>query len=425
MLRRLKVEGFKSLRSVDVELAPLTVVFGPNAAGKSNLLEAMLVLSRLMTERTIADAFLPPFRGLPSEAFTLGEGGLSEMVGNGSAAFSMEADFERGDSDADGDDARLRYAVKIGYHPKTGQFLLEDEKLAPLNKRDWHPSSKKPIIERDPKDATRWIVRGRARAGRPTGEGAAQRFTVVSDPRWSADEWPLIEVARAEARSWRVYYLDPRHEMRKPQPPKDVLDIGSDGADLAPYLYRLKNDPQYTRHFAAVRRALSQAIPSIDDLDVVLDERYGTLDIQVRQDGVPLSSRVVSEGTLRVLSLCAVAASPSPPRLLAFEEPENGVHPARLDVVLDILNGIAQRGQEQVVVTTHSPRVVDEMVRRWRSQPRAVRLLLCRREGGATVITPFEPTGELFFADREFVEALDDEGDRRIGRMMEQGWLDG
>ena len=71
MLTRLKIAGFKSLQDVDVELAPLVVVLGPNAVGKSNFLEAVLLLSRLVTERTLGDAFSSVLRGYPVEAFTL------------------------------------------------------------------------------------------------------------------------------------------------------------------------------------------------------------------------------------------------------------------------------------------------------------------------------------------------------------------
>ena len=75
MLERLHIQGFKSLRDTKVELAPLTVVFGPNAAGKSNLLEALLLLARLVGERTLTEAFAEGIRGYPLEAFSLPQKG--------------------------------------------------------------------------------------------------------------------------------------------------------------------------------------------------------------------------------------------------------------------------------------------------------------------------------------------------------------
>ena len=65
MLTKLTVRNFKSLADVTVEFPRLTVLFGPNAAGKSNLLDAIQALSRIGTQRTLADALSDPVRGHP------------------------------------------------------------------------------------------------------------------------------------------------------------------------------------------------------------------------------------------------------------------------------------------------------------------------------------------------------------------------
>ena len=65
MLRNLKVRGFKSLKDVSIDLPRMAVLFGPNAAGKSNLLDAIQALSRIGTQRTLADALGEPIRGYP------------------------------------------------------------------------------------------------------------------------------------------------------------------------------------------------------------------------------------------------------------------------------------------------------------------------------------------------------------------------
>ncbi len=69
MLKNLTVRGFKSLKDASVEFPRMAVLFGPNAAGKSNLLDAIQALSRIGTQRTLADAMNDPIRGYPIEAF--------------------------------------------------------------------------------------------------------------------------------------------------------------------------------------------------------------------------------------------------------------------------------------------------------------------------------------------------------------------
>ena len=51
MLKRIRIQGYKSLEDVEVSLSQLVVLFGPNAAGKSNLLDALQLLSKLGTSR--------------------------------------------------------------------------------------------------------------------------------------------------------------------------------------------------------------------------------------------------------------------------------------------------------------------------------------------------------------------------------------
>lgn len=60
MLKKLTVRDFKSLRDVTVELPRLAVLFGPNAAGKSNLLDAIQALSWIGNARTLFDALGEP-----------------------------------------------------------------------------------------------------------------------------------------------------------------------------------------------------------------------------------------------------------------------------------------------------------------------------------------------------------------------------
>lgn len=65
MLKRIMISGYKSLKKVNVELAPLTVLFGSNASGKSNFIDALQVLSRIISNRTLSEGISEPLRGYP------------------------------------------------------------------------------------------------------------------------------------------------------------------------------------------------------------------------------------------------------------------------------------------------------------------------------------------------------------------------
>src|SRR4051794_37049751 len=100
MLKSIAVRGFKSLVDVaPIELGALTLIFGPNAVGKSNLLDALQILSRVATADTVGDALAAPVRGLPLEMFTFPPDGLAGLIrrsskenGNSKPTFAIEAD---------------------------------------------------------------------------------------------------------------------------------------------------------------------------------------------------------------------------------------------------------------------------------------------------------------------------------------------
>src|SRR5258708_7898842 len=93
VIQRVKIEGYKSLQSIEVDLKPLTIIFGPNAAGKSNLFDALSLLSRMATQRNLREAF-DEHRGTPLESFFVGKGGLEQLLKQVTAEFHMEVDVE-------------------------------------------------------------------------------------------------------------------------------------------------------------------------------------------------------------------------------------------------------------------------------------------------------------------------------------------
>jgi energy-coupling factor transporter ATP-binding protein EcfA2 len=365
MLERLKVRGFKSLVDVEIVFPQLAVLFGPNAAGKSNLLDAIQTLSRIGTSRTISEALTDSIRGYPIEAFSFPSGGLPELLSQKSATFQLSSDLRVGRD-------LYRHSIIVQIEPPSGSLTVDRESFQPLN----------------------------------------SDRNVDHEPHGDADDYSFLATARPEDSDvfkchqellgWRTYYLDPRVAMRRATSPVERQDIGVLGEDIAPFLYRLRSKDE--KRFRAVVRTLKALIPSIEHLDVDLDKRRGTLDIQIRQNGVDYSSRIVSEGTLRVLALCAIAVNPWGGSLVAFEEPENGVHPRRLELIADLLAGMAMQGK-QIVVTTHSPLFCEAMLRLARSHPGRIGLFHVKQARHGTEVRPVDIAGPLF-QDAELVKAF-------------------
>ncbi len=408
----------KSLQDVELELPRVAVLAGPNAAGKSNVLDAVQLLARVGTQRTLAEALTTPIRGFPAEAFTLPEGGLPALLGQESARLSLEADLELNSPGARSSAApdRARYRIAVDIDPDAGALSVADEYLTRMTKA-WQPKDTA-RIERSGEELH---VRRAGSGGRPPHEPTGLNHALLSDARLSGPAYPLFDGVREELSVWRTYYLDPQTAMRAAVPPREVTDIGVNGEHLAPFLYGLKT--RRPEAFDAVRRALTSIIPAVRQLDVDLDTKRGTLDIQIGQDGTVFSSRIVSEGTLRVLGLCAVAVT-ADSGLVAFEEPENGVQPQRLDRIAELLASVARRGSAQLLITTHSPGFIAAMLERSDDIGEQIGLFSVARRQRSTAVERLD-VPESLWRDKAFDDLLaEPDTTDKLAAIVRRGWLD-
>ncbi len=355
MLCRLSVRGFKSLHDVTVALPRLGILYGANASGKSNLLEAVQALAWMGNVRTLFEALSGPIpvRGQAFEAFALDPAGYEAMFANGHGSFRLEADVET-------EGVLYRYRIEPRIHYQSGALTVGDEYLARLT-RNGDPRGR-PVIERV--NGTLHIRR-KGKGSRPRVEEVGQNHSLLSDGSLSGSGYEGLDAVRQEFTKWRCYALEPRVAMRSEWAPAAVSDIGSQGEYLAPFLYRLQ--AEHPRSYQNVARLLKAALPAVTDPRVELDTKRGVLRLSVRQYGMEVSSRILSEGTLRALGLCAAAVNPWRPSFLAIEEPESGLDPLYLDRIGRLVAGLAQ--DRQVLLTTHSPLFVDAVLREVRELP--------------------------------------------------------
>jgi len=99
---------------------------------------------------------------------------------------------------------------------------------------------------------------------------------------------------------------------------------------------------------------------------------------ELKESEAVLPASQASDGVLIVLAYLAVMHLPTPPALILIEEPENGIHPKRLQEIVRILRALVeQNGHTQVLMTSHSPYLLDEF------QPDEV--TLCRKDRNGAV----------------------------------------
>jgi predicted ATPase len=425
VLDRIKIQSYKSLRDVEVRLQPLSVLFGPNAAGKSNFLDALQLLSKIVSCRTLKDAFDPPYRGKPLESFSFSENGLKGLLAKDTITFSMEVDFTLSDtvinavnrqireSRRSADDDRgpgekqslqgpvrersLRYRIEIEMLPQSGILRVTDEYLAALNKQGEPTGRREPFLfRRDNRLHLR--LEGQAH---PTYLDRYLDHSILSLPHYPP-HYPHLVAARQEISSWLFFYFEPRERMRAANPVKEVRHIGLMGEELPAYLNTLRAlEP---RQFDAVEKALRTILPQVDGIDVSVND-LGEVELRLREGGITVPARVLSEGTLRILGMLALTGAKEPPSLVGFEEPENGIHPRRIQLIAELLKTRSTIGSTQYIVTTHSPLLPDLIPDE--------SLFIVRKTSAGTSIEPFTTWGPLG-RGRDIERALMDQGEERL-----------
>lgn len=163
-------------------------------------------------------------------------------------------------------------------------------------------------------------------------------------------------------RHWKFMQLNPV-ELRKPSAILAKEIISSDGANLPTALARMKADDQF--FIKDLSREINNLLPSIVSVDIEKDKQKDQYVLfSISQNGTKFSSQVLSEGTLRLIALCALKLDTQHKGILCFEEPEDGIHPFSLKTMSLLLHDLAtdlKNSEEmelplrQLIVNTHSP----------------------------------------------------------------------
>jgi predicted ATPase len=377
MLRRVRIEGYKSFSNIELELRPLTLIGGANATGKSNLFDALRLLSRIVQSRSLQEAFAD-HRGDPIEAFSYVEGGLEALLQKDTAQFTVEVDVElspmakaraeqliqryvgvlnetanRRHSKKYGvRESLLRYRISVSINAQTGALRVEEEELLGLiETHDGHlcPNEKiKPFIEKVGNRIRLWMEGQDHFVEYET----SLSYAIISQPLYPP-YYPHIIALREELASWQFYYLE-SHLMREVSPIKESYTITPFGGDIAAFYWTLQRT--YPGQFHNLEKALQTFIPTIEGIQIEVT-KDGLLRLKVKEDGVEHSVKVVSEGTLRLLALLAILSPTNPASVVCIEEPENGVHPRRLRHMARLLQNASEK--RQIIVNTHSALLLD------------------------------------------------------------------
>ncbi|PJE36568.1 hypothetical protein CVM52_11260 [Pseudooceanicola lipolyticus] len=381
MITRLEIDGFKSFEGFSIDFSPFSAVVGPNASGKSNLFDAIQLISHLV-EQDVRSALLG-LRGEPEELFRRTPGGQCDTM-----SFAVELLLPASGTDPFGVEfevkaRRLRYEIdlqmRIGGDGGVAGIFVSREQCLRIKKSE------------DVSEFVRGVNKGLSYGGnigdflltefddsgapifkmRQDGGSGKPRIIPARDASKSAistipnAEFPHLWAVRSFLSG--INFLEINAKAARSENDRfEKQTMRPDASNLSAVLARIKEETSSELRpdgaLNEVSHGLSRLIPSVRKVISITstDKKEFSFEIQMA-DGEKFSSRVISDGTLRLLALITFLFDPKRSGLLCFEEPENGVHEGRISALVETLREASEFDLEdclQIIINTHSPAVM-------------------------------------------------------------------
>ncbi|AUG79787.1 hypothetical protein CFP65_5075 [Kitasatospora sp. MMS16-BH015] len=347
MITQIRIDGFKSFVGFQLDVHPVTVLLGVNGAGKSNLFDALRLVSGII-HRGVRDTLSGDRRLAAHTLFHRGEGApardLEVMVG---AVTETE-------------DGPLPITIRVALRGGSKPFLdvyRSRVRLSGLRQTDWTDRLGYSAACRAELVAARQAFLARTPSG---PEHTWLHTDQMPEPGADYFHEGLYEVAQQECATWFPYALEPT-ALRELGRPEDDGPLRPDGRNLAVVLDRISRESP--ERFTRLVADLAAIVPGARGIRTETIRTRGELDFEVEfQHTGWISPASLSDGTLRALALLAASWDQANPGTLLVEEVENGMHLTQVAELVRRLSrnvGLAAdaRGQSarQLILTTHSP----------------------------------------------------------------------
>ena len=375
IISRVQVLNYGCLRYVDVPLARFHVFIGPNASGKSTLMDAIQFVSDVVRDgveaacRSRTANFADLVWGRPSNP--------------DDQRFEIALEF------ALPDEVRtlmpesrpytlFRYELAISPNPETGRLQLAEEAGTLLLDSN-HKVRQLPMFPA-PLASTNTVIQPTGRGRRTVfrkNESGRSRFNtetvedtgsvnwnpgVALNPDRSAlsilpdydEHFPASTGVQVFLRDKVIPLTLNSEQMRRASPPGLGSELRYDGSNLSWVADELlQHHPRKASWWMGHMKAALAGFMSVRVVDRS-DDRHKYFMLKY-ENGLEVPSWKASDGTLRFMALTLLANLPNTTGLYMVEEPENGIHPGAMEELFYSLSSVYDA---QVLLATHSPEIV-------------------------------------------------------------------
>ena len=311
-LARLTLRGFKTIRELkDFEPGRLMLLIGPNGAGKTNFVSFFRMLARALT---------PPGE---LQLYVAEQGGASMILHDGSARTpDLQAAME-----IQTDQDRFQFGFQLS-HAAGDTLVFADEYF----------------------ELKRGIDVGSRRSGHREAQLIARAESGESEAGYILHILKRVVVHQ-------FHDTSPRSRLRNKWAVDDGKQLKEDGANLAPFLYRLRDsEPKY---YQRIRETIRLILPFFADFELAVESGYLILRWRERGSDHVFNASQAADGMLRIMALVALLQQPEKdlPAVLILDEPELGLHPYAIEVLAALTQSASRH--VQVIAATQSVSLID------------------------------------------------------------------
>lgn len=377
MLTSFRVQNFKSYRDATLALAPLTVLIGANASGKSNVIEALRLLSWIAAGNKLGSiAHAVQGDGQPIR------GTVQDLSFRGASRFQLTCHTTNPQWD--------EYTIHLRCQGDNelyiaGERLIGSGGGAPLLQV---------VDDLRRTGDVRVAYNNFARGGRKPQVVCNNQMSVLVQlqsralfARHHGKSRQTIPRVASQYLAWmsNMVFLDPRPSLMRGYSFKTDRRLLSSGANLSGVLFGLcRRAPVRHRILNLVEALPEQDINAIDFIETPRNEAMVKLTETFGGNQTAYDATLLSDGTLRVLAIGATLLSAEKGSLVVVEEVDNGVHPSRAGLLLRHISEIAKRRNLRVLISSHNPALVDAI-----PEEAVADVVFCHRDGktGASRLT--------------------------------------
>ena len=324
-LKNVHIKNYLSLRDVTLQLKPLTVLVGPNASGKSNVLEALDLLNMMTSAKNP-----PPAKYIQDRLWAGKENNIT---------FELQAKVESTLAEY-----KLELSDKSDNSFVVEELLLKGKKTAQ-------------VIS---------IANGEGMVWDEESSNNNTKYKSNKLALQSAGDYgnkPITRSLNDFIKGWKFYDFQPGRMQGGVARLSEILIGGSDSLSESPKLdssgstlpdllsYWYENDSERFNN-------VSESLERCTNIKIDLCEIDGDHQLCLSEGyEKPFPLKRASDGTLRLVAYYILLNEPELPSLIAIEEPERNLHPGALSDIANVLEQIAQ--YSQVIITTHSSQLLD------------------------------------------------------------------